>query len=196
MRNRNSYRLATVMILLLLAPTKLIASTIVLKHAAPLQKETIAHLNQGSKSDSEQWRLVVFGFTNCSDVCPMSLANLSMLMGAAAEENIKLAGTFVTIDPDRDTETILTEYTDKFNANISYLRLTGGDLERLKSTFGVETVFYTKNAGNRIHYQVDHSSTGFLIDPEGRIRVLFDAVEDAVEIANMIHEQGTLFSHD
>ncbi|ADJ29719.1 SCO family protein [Nitrosococcus watsonii] len=196
MRNRALYSLATGMMLLLLTPTKLIASTIVLKHTAPLQKEAIAHLNQGSKSDSGQWRLVVFGFTNCSDVCPISLANLSMLMGAAAKENIKLAGTFVTIDPDRDTNAVLAEYTDKFNADIAYLRLTGEDLERLKSTFGVESVFYTKNAGNRIHYQVDHSSTGFLIDPEGRIRVLFDAVEDAVDIANMIHEQGALFNHE
>jgi protein SCO1/2 len=60
----------------------------------------------------------------------------------------------------------------------------------------VEAVFYTKNAGNRLHYQVDHSSTAFLIDPEGRIRVLFNAVEDAGDIAKMIHEKGTFFGHE
>jgi protein SCO1/2 len=91
---------------------------------------------------------------------------------------------------------VLADYTKKFGPNISYLRLKGEELKRLKRTFGVEAVFYTKNAGNRLHYQVDHSSTAFLIDPEGRIRVLFDAVEDAGDIAKMIHEKGTFFGHE
>ncbi|ADE16192.1 electron transport protein SCO1/SenC [Nitrosococcus halophilus Nc 4] len=185
-----------VIMLLLFTPVNITAATIVLRNPAPLQKESMAYLRQGSESNSDQWKLVVFGFTHCSDICPMSLANLSMLMEAAAEEQIKIDGIFVTVDPDRDTNAVLADYTKKFGSNISYLRLQGEDLKRFKSTFGVEAVFYTKNIGNRFHYQVDHSSTAFLIDPEGRIRALFDAVEDAGDIAKMIHEKGTFFSHE
>src|SRR5699024_1190821 len=111
MKNGVLYRLTTVIILLLFTSTNLMAATIVLSHPAPLQKELIAYLKQGSESNSDRWKLVVFGFTHCSDICPMSLANLSMLMKTAADKKINLDGIFVTVDPDRDTDTILANYT-------------------------------------------------------------------------------------
>lgn len=196
MKNGALYGLTAVIILLLFTSTNLIATTIVLRHPTALKEESIAYLRQGSESNSEQWKIVVFGFTHCSDICPLSLANLSMLTRSAAEKKIKLDGIFVTVDPDRDTNTVLANYTEEFGPNISYLRLKGEELEQLKRTFGVETVFYTKNAGNRLFYQVDHSTTAFLIDPEGRIRVLFDVVKDIADIAKMIRERRTPFSYE
>lgn len=124
----------------------------------------------------------------------MSLANLSMLVKAAASEMIKLEGTFVTVDPDRDSEAVLASYTKSFGSDIAYLRFEGEELERFKATFGVETVFYTKNEGNQSNYQVDHSTTAFLIDPAGRIRVIFDALEDAASIAKLFRNKKELFT--
>lgn len=170
------------------------AATVILPRPVPLQAETITHLKLAHASANNQWQLVVFGFTHCKDICPMSLANLSMLLKAAANEQIELDGTFVTVDPDRDSNAILSSYTKSFGSDIAYLRFEGEDLERFKSTFGVETIFYTKNAGNLQNYQVDHSTSAFLIDPAGRIRVIFDALEDAASIAKMFHEKRELFN--
>ncbi|MCW5599536.1 MAG: SCO family protein, partial [Nitrosomonas sp.] len=74
-----------------------------------------------------------------------------------------------------------------------YLRLEGEELEHFKETFGVEVIFYTKNAGNQLNYQVDHSTSAFLIDPVGQIKIIFDALEDVLPIAKMFRENKELF---
>ena len=186
--------LAALVMFFLLLQTSTQAATVVLPRPVPLQAETITHLRQAHTGANNQWQLVVFGFTHCKDICPMSLANLSMLLKAAASEQIKLEGTFVTVDPDRDSEAILASYTKSFGSDIAYLRFEGEELARFKAAFGVETVFYTKNAGNQSSYQVDHSTSAFLIDPAGRIRVIFDALEDAAGIAKMFRDKKELFT--
>ena len=185
--------LTVVATLLLFTQTQLIAAPVVLPRPVQLQAETIAHLRQAHANENSQWQLVVFGFTLCKDVCPTSLANLAMLIQAADDEQIKLGGTFVTIDPDRDSNEILSSYTKSFGPDIAYLRFEGEELEQFKDIFGVEVDFYTKNAGNQTHYQVDHSTTAFLIDPAGRIRVMFDATRDAPSIAKLFRNNKKLF---
>lgn len=169
------------------------AATVILPRPIPLSAETIIHLKPVHTSETNHWKLVVFGFTHCKDICPISLANLSMLVHAAADEKINIDGIFVTVDPDRDTDSVLSNYTKNFGSNISYLRFEGEKLERFKTVFGVEAIFYTKNVGNQTNYQVDHSTSAFLIDPDGRIRVMFDAIKDAASIARMFNERKDLF---
>ncbi len=190
---KKKYSSTVVALTLLFTQASIEAATVILPRPVPLKAETISHLQQAHPSENKQWQLVVFGFTRCRDICPMSLANLSMLIKAAANEQIKLDGTFVTVDPDRDSEEILSSYTKSFDANIAYLRFEGEELARFKATFGVETVFYTKNVGNMQNYQVDHSTSAFLIDPSGNIRVIFDALEDTVNIAKMFREKREFF---
>lgn len=169
------------------------AATVILPRPIPLQADTIAHLRQAHASEGNNWQLVVFGFTHCKDVCPISMANLAMLVKAAAEEQIPINGTFVTVDPDRDSVATLSQYTQNFSSKISFLRFEGEKLERFKKTFGVEAIFYTKNEGNQSHYQVDHSTSAFLIDREGRIRVMFDALKDTDDITRLFREKRDLF---
>lgn len=179
---------------LLFVHTGIEAATVVLARPIPLRAETIAQLKQSRPANDPQWQLVVFGFTHCKDVCPTSLANLSMLVRAAETEQIDLSGIFVTVDPDRDTNDILSRYTQAFGTDLAYLRFEGEELERFKATFSVETAFYTKNAGNMQNYQVDHSTTAFLIDSKGHIRVIFDALKDAAQVEQLFRERKSLFT--
>ena len=164
-----------------------------LPNPVSLQEESMNRLRKASALDADQWKLVVFGFSHCSDICPRSLKNMASLVGVASEQEIRLDGVFVTVDPDRDTDKILAAHTAPLGKGTSYLRLEGEALERFKDEFGVEAVFYTKNRGNAFHYQVDHSSTAFLIDPSGKIRVVFDALEDVEPAAEMFRQQGGFF---
>ena len=185
---------AMLAILLLAASAGSEAAAVLLHRPIPLLPEAAAQLNQvHAGKDPRMWQLVVFGFAHCKDVCPASLANLSMLVKAAAAERIRLDGIFVTIDPDRDTDAVLSRYIKAFGTDLGYLRLEGGELERFKTAFSVETAFYTKNAGNMLNYQVDHSTTAFLIDPAGNIRVIFDALTDATDIEDLFRKNRTLF---
>ena len=189
----SSYSFAVILMFMLFFQAHAVALTLVLTQPVPLQQETMASLKHENQNDNDRWKLVFFGFTHCKDVCPMSMANFSMLVQAAAAEEIQLDGTFVSVDPDRDTDAVLSGYTNSFGPNISFLRLEDKDLERFMAAFGAEALFYTKNEGNQFNYQVDHSSTAFLIDPEGRIRVLFDALEDARDIEKMLRENQAFF---
>ncbi len=187
------HALIIIAILLLFIQFNVTAAPLILPRPVPLQAETIAHLKQAHAGENNQWQLIVFGFTRCKDICPTSLANLSMLIKAAEDEQIDLNGTFVSIDPDRDTRAVLSDYTKSFGPDIAYLRFEDEELERFKDAFGVEAIFLTKNEGNQLNYQVDHSTTAFLIDPEGRIKVMFDAVKDATSIAKLFQENKELF---
>lgn len=190
---RNHCFLTIIAMFLALAQTDARAVAITLTRPVALQAETIRHLEQANTTNTDQWKLVVFGFTQCKDICPISLANLSMLVKTAASEQIGISGIFVTVDPDRDTEAILSGYTKSFGSDIAYLRFEGEALERFKNAFEVEVIFYTKNAGNQTSYQVDHSTTAFLIDPAGRIRVIFDALKDAADVAKIFQDNKGLF---
>lgn len=186
--------LSLIVALTTLTPIAAHAAAIVLHQPVPLQQESIAALRHSLQpQDQDHWKLVFFGFAHCKEICPVSMAKLSMLIKAAAKAQVKVNGIFVTVDPDRDTDTVLSSYAKSFGAHLSHLRLEGEQLERFKTSFGVEALFYTKNAGNTQHYQVDHSTTAFLIDPHGNIRILFDALDDATTLAKMFDEDKDLF---
>lgn len=190
---RKCHFLAVLTAFLLFANARIEAAPVILARPIPLQTETIAQLTQSLGDKDPRWQLVVFGFTHCKDVCPASLSNLSLLVKAAADENIRLGGIFVTVDPDRDTNAVLSRYTKAFGSDLGYLRWESAELERFKAIFSVETAFYTKNAGNMRNYQVDHSTTAFLIDSNGNIRVIFDALKDAIHVQRIFQENKALF---
>jgi protein SCO1/2 len=191
--SKNLY-LLLICVILLLSSSPIKAAAVFLSRPILLNAETLSDLKSvQSTKEGNRWQMVVFGFSHCKDICPMSLANLSMLVKAAANERINLYGIFVTVDPDRDSEEILSSYTQSFGSNIGYLRFEGEKLERFKATFGVEASFYTRNAGNLRNYQVDHSTSGFLIDPNGKIRVIFDALEDITKVEKIFRENKELF---
>ncbi len=169
------------------------AALLILQRPVPLKAEVITHLTKEYAGKDNPWHLIIFGFTRCKDICPTSLSNLHMLIQAANAEKIKIHGIFVSIDPDRDSDAALSDYTDRFRSEISYLRFEDKELEQFKQAFGVEVTFLTKNEGNKQNYQVDHSTTAFLIDPEGRIKVMFDAAKDAAAVAKLFQEKRELF---
>lgn len=185
--------LMIVSIALLMMHVNLSAALLVLQRPVPLKTEVIAQLSEASASTDNTWRLITFGFTRCKDICPISLGNLHMLIQAAEAQQIRVQGIFVSIDPDRDSDAALSGYTDRFDSAISYLRFEDKELEQFKQAFGVEVTFLTKNEGNMQHYQVDHSTTAFLIDPEGRIKAMFDAAKDAAAVAKLFQENREMF---
>ena len=172
------------------------ASAVMVELPEPVsvRPESLKLLRDASGTDRDEWKLVAFGFTRCKNICPMLIANVSWLMKIAGEEGIPLDGVFVTVDPDRDSDAVLSRFTAPHGDGMSFVRLEGEALDSFKDEFGVEAVFLTKNAGNRVHYQVDHSSMGFLIDPAGRIRVVFDTIDDTKRMVEKLRENPDFFA--
>ena len=148
----------------------------------------------GSRELKSKPYIAYFFFTSCPSICPRMTQSAGRIQKSLEKFKNDFNIVAFSIDPDRDTASILSQYTENFGPNVGYLRLEGEKLDSFKATFGVETIFYTKNEGNLNHYQVDHSTSAFLIDPEGRIRVMFDALKDANNIAHLFVDKRTLFS--
>lgn len=126
--------------------------------------------------------LMFFGFTNCPDICPITLQTL-----ANVEAELRAKGldapriVFVSVDPDRDTPAQIERYLGNFSAN--FVGITGNQqaLQPLLAALGV-TVERHQHPGEEA-YNVIHNSTVYLIGPRAEWLAIFSAPHDATVIA-------------
>ena len=113
--------------------------------------------------------VVFFGFTQCPDVCPTTLAELAQVKKALGPDGDKVQGVFVTVDPGRDKPELLKAYLESFDPGFVALR---GSPEQLKETAKEFKIYYAKVPGKTPDsYTMDHTAASFLFDPQGRVRV-------------------------
>ena len=104
-----------------------------------------------------------FGYTQCPDVCPTTLATLAEAMRRLGPDAAKVQVLFVTIDPERDTAELLSHYVTAFDP--SFLGLCG-DAEATARTAKEFKVLYQKQPGRTPGtYTMDHSAGTFIFDP-------------------------------
>lgn len=112
---------------------------------------------------------VFFGFTQCPDVCPTTMANLAQVMQLLGDDAKRVQVLFITIDPERDTGELLAQYVPAFHP--SFLGLYG-DATAIARTAKEFKVFYQKQSGaSPDTYTMDHSAGTYVYDPQGRLRL-------------------------
>jgi protein SCO1/2 len=110
-----------------------------------------------------------FGYTQCPDVCPTTLAELAAAMTQLGPDAARVQVLFVTVDPERDTPELLARYVPAFQP--SFLGLYG-DAAATAATAKEFKIIYQKQPGATAGtYSVDHSAGTYLFDPQGRLRV-------------------------
>ncbi len=113
--------------------------------------------------------VLFFGFTQCPDVCPTSMAELAEVKRALGKDGDKLQGLFVTVDPQRDTPEVLKGYMGNFDPSFLALRGTPEQLAAMAKDF---KVYYKKVEGKTpTSYSMDHSAASFIFDTQGRVRL-------------------------
>jgi len=116
-------------------------------------------------------RVVVmfFGFTHCPDVCPTTLAELAAAVKKLGTDGDKVQVLLVTVDPERDTPQVLSQYVSAFNPRFLALRGTAEETARVAKEF---KIIYQKVAGARPDsYTMDHSAGTYIFDTQGRLRL-------------------------
>ena len=128
--------------------------------------------------------LVFFGFTQCPDVCPTTLAKAAEVKRKLGGEGSNLQVLFVTLDPERDSAEVIAAYVGAFDPSFIGLR---GDLAQTQATAREFRVFYQK-VPNRdgTSYTIDHTAASYVIDPKGQLRLFVKHSQDAEEIVNDI----------
>jgi protein SCO1/2 len=131
---------------------------------------------------------VFFGYTQCPDVCPTTLAALAEATRSLGADADKVQVVFVTVDPDRDTAALLGQYVPAFDPRFVGLRGDAAATERVAREF---KVIYQKVPGTTPdRYTMDHSAGVFLFDRAGRLRVYESSADPAV----LAHDLRTLLA--
>ena len=113
--------------------------------------------------------VVFFGFTQCPDVCPTSMAELAEVKKLLGPDGDKLQAVFITVDPERDTPEVLKAYMANFDPTFIALRPTLAELPDFAKSY---KVFYKKVEGRTASsYSMDHSAGSYVYDAKGQIRL-------------------------
>jgi len=113
--------------------------------------------------------VIFFGFTQCPDVCPTTLSDLAEVRKRLGPDGERLQVIFVTIDPERDTPALLSQYVPGFDPSFVALY---GTAEQTAATAKEFKVFYQKVPGKTAtSYTMDHTAGSYVIDREGRVRL-------------------------
>lgn len=125
--------------------------------------------------------VVFFGYTNCPDVCPTSLAMLMQVMQLLGPDASRVQVLFVTVDPNRDTAERLKQYVGAFDPG--FLGLTGSEAEIAAVAREFRVVYEKHGDVASGRYSVDHTAGCFIFDPQGRARLFARYGETAERIA-------------
>jgi len=153
--------------------------------------------HRGSRHASADFQgklvLVVFGYTQCPDICPTTLATLRdalQQLGSAAE---RVQILFVTVDPERDTQAVLADYVPWFDSRFIGLRAEPDATRVAAQAF---RVFYAQaksgRDANAQTYSIDHTAESYAYDTQGRLRLRIHHAATSQQIAE---DLGKLLAH-
>ncbi len=121
----------------------------------------------GLEQIKDKWSFVFFGYTQCPDICPITMSVMNESYNQLANENSNLQIIFVSVDPERDTSEILEQYVSYFND--AFIGL-GGNAEMINSlTKQIGVAYFLNNEEQKEGYLVDHSASIFIFDPKARL---------------------------
>ncbi len=113
--------------------------------------------------------IVFFGYTQCPDVCPTTLAEITQVKQILGPDGDRLQAILITVDPERDTPEMLKAYMGNFDPTFLALRPTLAELPEVAKSF---KVYYKKAEGKTPgSYSMDHSAGSYVFDGKGRIRL-------------------------
>lgn len=116
--------------------------------------------------------LLFFGFTHCPDVCPTTLSEFKRVKEQLDTQGDQVNYLLISVDPERDTPEVLARYIAAFDSSFVGLQGDVATLRRIGKDYGL---YYQKEslAGSASGYTVDHTAASYLIDAEGRLRVVY-----------------------
>ncbi len=117
--------------------------------------------------------LVYFGYTNCPDVCPASLAAGGQALNALTpDERKQVKLIMVSVDPERDSVKHLKEYTAFFHGEMSGVTGTTAEIASLAKAFGAGYIKQSAKADGS--YAVDHTVSTYVVDRDGKLAAVLD----------------------
>lgn len=129
--------------------------------------------------------VMVFGYTHCPDVCPTTLAELAQARQQLGPDDAKrIQVLFVTVDPERDTPSLMAQYVAAFDP--SFVALRPADDAQLKQVTKDFRVYYAKVPGTTPdNYTMDHTAASYVFDTTGKLRLF---ARDGQGVTPWVHD--------
>lgn len=123
-----------------------------------------------------------FGYTHCPDVCPTTMSELANAMKKLGANSDQIQVLFVTLDPERDTQSVLAQYVPSFDKRFIGLYGSPDQIANVASNF---KIFYSKQQEQgQSGYTIDHSAGVYVFDKQGKIRIYLKYGQKPQEIAD------------
>lgn len=113
--------------------------------------------------------LIFFGYTNCPDVCPITLSEYKKIKAMLGDKADQVRFVYITVDPERDTVERMNAYLQNFDPTFVGLTADRATLEPVWKAYGVYQ--QKQDSGSAAGYLVDHSARTYLVDAQGRWRI-------------------------
>ncbi len=113
--------------------------------------------------------VVFFGYTQCPDACPTTMAALSGVLKTLGPDASRVQVVFITVDPSRDTAALLKNYVTNFRPD--FLALRGNEAQTQKVIRDFKVVVEKVPGKTADTYTIDHTAGTYIFDPQGRIRL-------------------------
>ncbi len=132
-----------------------------------------------------KWLLVYFGYTHCPDACPTALSDMAAALGDLdPAKRDKIRALFISVDPERDTPTVLKDYVEAFeSANIVGLTGTNEQVSAVEAAYRVRAQRYGGKNGD---YTMSHTSTIHIMDPAGHFVTLTRPEQLSAQLALIV----------
>ena len=131
--------------------------------------------------------VIFFGYTQCPDVCPTTLTEMQQVMTLLGPQADKVQVLFVTVDPERDSASILKQYVPAFDSR--FLGLRPADEAALEKVTKDFMIYYKKVPGSSSgSYTMDHTAGSYAFDPEGHLRLYIKHAQGAETLAQDLKE--------
>ena len=138
------------------------------------------------KDYAGRYMLVYFGYTNCPDVCPITLSVMADAMEKLEGAARQVVPIFITVDPARDTPGVMKDYLSSFGSR--FIGLTGSPAS-IAAAAKAYRVTYKAHAPVDGAYAVDHSNAIYLMGPNGKFLASFDDTIGPEELAAAVMKQ-------
>jgi len=151
-----------------------------------------------SEISQEKWVLMYFGYASCPDVCPIDLSKINLSFETMKNKD-RLQVVFVSVDPARDLG-VLDQFAGAFNSSFLGLTAHNQELEAISKSLGVyhEVVESQKlaqsdhsshehqEAGSHEHYDVDHTASFLLFNPDLKLTALLTSPHEPKPMAEAL----------
>jgi len=124
--------------------------------------------------------VVFFGFTQCPDVCPTTLATMADVVKRLGPDGDRVQVLFVTVDPERDTQAVLAPYVTAFDPR--FVAMLGNKEATAKAAREFRVFFQRVPGSHPGTYTIDHTAASYVLDREGRLRLYVRHTQTAEDI--------------